>query len=95
VLRPAAEFLFHRTERVHVEFPAIAALDRRSARLLDQRGQPLPIEVSLTERDDAGHTILVADVALAQLGAGDYVLDVSAGGGAQEGHRQVGLRVIR
>jgi hypothetical protein len=95
VLRPVADFLFHRTERVHVEFPTVKALDRRAARVLDQRGQPLPVEATLTERDDAGQTTLVADLNLAQLSAGDYVLDVSVGGGADTQRRQVALHVVR
>src|SRR6185295_4703509 len=80
-LRPVAEFLFRRTDRVHVEFPALKTLDQRTARVLDRRGTAIPLEVTLTERDDAGKTTLVADLSLAPLGAGDYVIEVTAGSG--------------
>jgi len=95
VLRPAAEFLYRRTERVHVEWPVLKPLDQRTARVLDRRGQPLPVAATLTERDDAGQAMLVADVSLAQLSPGDYVLEVSAGSGAETQKRFVAVRVVR
>jgi hypothetical protein len=48
--RPVAGFQFRRSERVRVEWPALKALDRREARLLDLNGQPLPVPVAITER---------------------------------------------
>jgi VWFA-related protein len=95
VLRPVADFLFHRTERVHVECPALKPIEQRTARVLDQRGKPLPLDVTLTERDDAGRTILVADLNLAPLSPGDYVLEVAVASGAENQRRQVGIRVVR
>jgi hypothetical protein len=70
-------------------------LDQRTARVLDRRGQPLPVAATLTERDDAGQAMLVADVSLAQLSPGDYVLEVSAGSGAETQKRFVAVRVVR
>ena len=94
-LRPVADFLFHRTERVHVEVPVLEALDQRTARVLDPRGQPLPLEATLTERDDAGQPMLVADLNLAPLSPGDYVLEVAVASGAESQRRQIGIRVVR
>jgi hypothetical protein len=95
VLRPVAEFLYRRTERVHIEWPMFKPLDRRTARLLDRRGQPIPVEASLTERTDDGQVVLAADLNLSQLSPGDYVLEVSAVSGAETQKRQVALRVVR
>jgi hypothetical protein len=94
-LQPVADFLFHRTERVHVEFATHKPIEQRSARLLDRRGQPLPLDATLTERDDAGRTTLVADLNLAPLSPGDYVLEVVVASGADTQRRQIGMRVVR
>jgi hypothetical protein len=94
-LRPVADFLFHRTERMHVEIPILSSIDRRVARLLDRRGQPVPVDATVTERDDAGRPILVADLNLAPLSAGDYVLEITAGQGDDTQRRYVGMRVVR
>jgi len=94
-LRPAAEFVFRRTERLHVEWPVAKVLDRRTARVLDRRGQSLPVPAALTERDDAGRQILVADINLAPLSPGDYVLDVTVASGTETQQRLLAFRVIR
>jgi VWFA-related protein len=95
VLRPVADFLYHRTERVHVEWPTLKPLDQRTARVLDRRGQPVPVAATLTERDDAGQAVLIADLNLAQLSPGDYVLEVSVASGSLKQSRQVAIRVVR
>jgi hypothetical protein len=95
-LRPAADSQFSRTERVHVEVPERAVLTARSARVVDRRGQPMPFEVAVTERDVNGVPTLVADLTLAPFAAGDYAIDVSGtvAGGAPE-HVIIPLRVTR
>jgi hypothetical protein len=40
-LRPVADQLFRRSERVHLEWAIKKPLENRAVRLLDQRGQPL------------------------------------------------------
>jgi hypothetical protein len=52
-------------------------------------------EVTLTERDDNGRTLIVADLNLAPLGPGDYVLELSVGSGADNERRQVAFRLVR
>jgi hypothetical protein len=94
-LRPVADFQYRRTERLHIEWPLSAALDRRTARLLDRRGQPIAVEVAVTDRADGGAAVLVADVNLAPLNAGDYVLDVTAARGADQQRALVAFRVVR
>jgi len=94
-LQPVADFQFRRTERIHVEWPVLKALDQRTARLLDRRGQPLPFETALTDRDVNGMPALAADLNLAALGAGDYVIEVLAGSGTDAQRALLGFRVIR
>ena len=47
-LRPAADFQFRRTERVHIEWPMLKPFDDRQARLLGRTGQPLAVSVTVT-----------------------------------------------
>ena len=94
-LKPVADLEFRRTERVHVEWPIVSSLDQRSARLLDRRGQPLPIEATLTERTATSGSVLAADVNLGPLAPADYVLDVTASHGADTERRLVAFRVVR
>jgi hypothetical protein len=90
-LHPAADPQFRRTERLHVEWPVSGALDQRQARLLGKNGAPLPIPLTLTERDGK----LALDLNLAPLTDGDYVLEVVAGPGASNARKLSAIRVIR
>ena len=80
-LLPAASFQFSRTERAHLEFAVADDAKASGARLLDRTGQALTVPVTTGERTDAqtGQRWLTADVTLAPLGAGDYVVEVSIG----------------
>ena len=75
--RPVAAFEFARNERIRVEWPVLAALDRRAVRLLDRAGKPLSVELPLAE--DAARKQLVVDMSLSGLGRGDYLIELSAG----------------
>ncbi len=94
-LKPVADLEFRRTERVHIEWPIVSSLDQRSARLLDRRGQPLPVEATVTERTATSGSVLAADVNLGPLAPADYVLDVTASHGADTERRLVAFRVVR
>jgi len=94
-LRPVADFEYRRTERVHLEWPELQPLDQRSARLLDRRGQPLPIEATATERSSPGGQLLAVDVNLGPLAPADYLLEVTAGHGADTERRVVAFRIVR
>jgi hypothetical protein len=71
---------FRRIERLRLEvaMPDAAPV---TARLLDRRGEPLPIPVDVTDRVDEtdGARWTVLDVALAPLAIGDYVIELSQG----------------
>ena len=94
-LRPAADFQFRRTERVHVEWPIRGTLDRREARLLNRSGQPLAVPVTVTERDSGGRRTLAADLLPAPLADGDYVIELTAGGAGEPERRYVAVRIVR
>jgi hypothetical protein len=94
-LRPVANYQYWRTERVHIEWPIAAALDQRIARLLGRDGRPLVVPVNLTERDQNGRRMLAADLNLAPLAPGDYVIELVAGAGTSEVRRYIPIRVLR
>jgi hypothetical protein len=79
-LRPTADPSYRRTERAHVEWRVAALADERKARLLDRTGQPLAVPVTLSARETNGRTVIAADVNLAPLSAGDYVIELTLGG---------------
>lgn len=95
VPRPAAEYKFRRTERIHVEWPVAKTLDERSARLLSRRGDPLPVPVALTERADGDRITLAADLTLAPLVDGDYVIEIAVGAGSDRAQKLLAFRVVR
>lgn len=88
-LHPVADFQYRRTERVHIEWMTGAALEAREARLLDRAGNPLPVQVNLGEKTGA----LVADVNLAPLGPGDYVIELSVTAGGKTTRTKIAIRV--
>ncbi len=94
-LLPVADAQYRRTERAHIEWPLLQPIDTRSAVLLDRLGQPMPLDVTLTERDDLGQSMLAVDVSLAPLAPGDYVISLAAGSGNDVERHLLALRVIR
>jgi hypothetical protein len=94
-LRPVADLQYRRTERLHVQWPLTSPIDRHTARLLSGAGQPLAVPVRVSERDVDGRPVLTADVNLAPLAAGDYVIELVIGRGADELRTLVGFRVLQ
>jgi len=80
-LVPAGSFQFSRTERARLEFPVATDTKVGAGRLLDKSGEPLAVPVTMGERTDeqTGQRWLTADIILAALGAGDYVVEVTTG----------------
>lgn len=76
-LRPAGSVQFRRTERLQVRWPVQGSVAGPTARLLGRDGVPLELSVAATTREEAGVTYLVADLNLAPLTAGEYVLEVT------------------
>ena len=92
-LWPSAAHFFTRNDRLHLEWPESGPLDSHVARLLDKRGQPIAVGVTLAEPPNPDHPALVGDVSLAPLAPGDYVVELVVGrAGATERHL-VAIRV--
>ena len=75
--------------------PSDLELDRREARLLGRNGEPLPVPVTLTEREVNGRPVVAADVNLAPLTDGEYAIELTVGAGATVEKRVVAIRVSR
>ncbi len=99
VYMPAADPRFRRTERVRVALPVAAAdATAATAELLDRTGAVLsaiPVKAELLEPDADGIRWAQADVTLAPLSAGDYVLRVSVAHGAGTSQVLTGIKVVQ
>jgi hypothetical protein len=76
---PTADLRFRRSDRLKVEVPS--AVDVTSARLLDRTGKAMaaiPVAANTRSTPD-GMKWATAEVQLAPLAPGDYVLEVVAG----------------
>lgn len=93
-LQPAPNRTFSRTERVHLELEAASGSPAWTGALLDRNGHPLPIPIQTGERLDAatGQRWLTADLTLAPLGAGDYLIELTRADGTKT---LTGIRVTQ
>jgi VWFA-related protein len=92
-LLPAAEPQFRRTERLRLQWITSGPFDARTARLVGPQGAPLPVPVQVTEQADGRW--LIADLTLAPLAAGDYVIEVAATRGVDTFTSWFAFRVLR
>jgi len=99
---PTADLRFRRNEQLRVEVPGDAA-DGVSARLLDRTGKALNVPVTAAVRDEGdGSRWHTAQLALAPLAPGDYVIEITraggpgrAGGAGGESRALAAFRVIQ
>jgi VWFA-related protein len=93
-LQPASTRVFPRSERLRFELDAGEG-ESWTAALLDRNGATLPVPVMVGERIDtaAGTRVLTADLTLAPLGAGDYVVQLTKTRGADHQTVLGGFRV--
>jgi len=91
VVRPAASPQFRRTERIQIRWPMLKKIEGPVARVLGRDGKPIDLAVTLSERDEGGIPMLVADFNLAPLTAGEYIIEVRGG----EAVADVAIRVMR
>jgi len=90
---PAAIFVFARDDRARVDWPILQPLQSHEVRLLDRFGLPLKFKVNTQELEVGQGRRLVADLTLAPLGRGDYLLELTATTGAVSETRLLALRV--
>jgi VWFA-related protein len=96
-MQPAADVRFSRSERMRLEIALPPDLKPSTGRVLDRTGSPLPVPVTVGEGTDdrTRRRWLYADVTLAPLAAGDYVIEIGARGPAGEVRVATGVRVVR
>ncbi len=74
---PTADLRFRRNEQVHIEIPTPDS-QPVTGRLLDRNGRPIAIPVTTGVRDDPdGSRWATAQVALAPLTVGDYLVEIT------------------
>jgi hypothetical protein len=93
---PTADPRFRRTERLVVETPLVTSGATVAARLLNRAGQPMAVPVTLSERLDESLQlrVAIAEVALAPLAPGEYIVEMTASGGGNTSNVSYGFRVI-
>jgi hypothetical protein len=80
-----------RGDRIRIDWPILAAADRRELRLLDRAGRPLPVDLPLTE-DPATRGLSLA-FPLAAFSRADYLIELTVTAGAVTERRLLALRV--
>jgi VWFA-related protein len=78
---------FVRSDRLRVEWPVLAPLDRREARLLDSAGKPVAFDLPVSEAPD-GKTVVV-ELPLAPFGHGGYSIELTAASGGKTEQRRL------
>jgi len=91
---PTADLQFRRTERVRLELPTTAPVTATSGEVLDRAGKPMSLTVTATTRTEGGITWASAELNLAPLAAGDYVLKLKAEAGGKTEEVVTGFRLV-
>jgi VWFA-related protein len=93
---PTADPRFRRTERLRLEVPLMAEGFTPTGRMLTREGQPMPLIVSYTTRVDEARNVRfgVAEVVLAPLAEGEYVVEVSLEKNGKTDVVSYGFRII-
>jgi hypothetical protein len=96
-MQPAPAHVFPRSERIRLELEAAAGAPAWTAVVMDRNGGKTPVPVVVGERTDAatGQRWLTADVTLAPLGPGDYVVELTTTTGSEQKRTLVAIRVTQ
>jgi hypothetical protein len=92
--QPTADARFRRAERLRVDVAVAGSAPTVSARLLDRKGQPLALPVATAVRDETYLRIASAELALAPLALGDYLVEVSLQRGSRRDKVVVAVRIV-
>jgi hypothetical protein len=90
---PAALRSFSRSDVIRVEWAILRPLDASAVRLLDRRGDPLPIALEVHGDARADRDAVVAELALAPLARGEYIVEIIASASAVSERKLVAFRV--
>ena len=92
--QPTADLRFRRAERLRLDVPLSGPVDAVSARVLDRKGEPLAVPATALQREDSGMRLASAEVTLAPLAAGDYLIEVSATRGDRQEKTLAAIRIV-
>jgi VWFA-related protein len=79
VFTPTAVAQFSRTERVRIDVPVETGTTAAAAEILDRSGKPINVPVHASTRVEGSITWATAELSLAPLAAGDYLVRLTAG----------------
>jgi hypothetical protein len=96
-MQSATARILPRSDRVHLELEAPPDSPTWIGALLDRNGTKTAVPVTVGERTDSGsgQRWLTADVTLAPLGAGDYIIELTSTVGTQQRRTLVAIRVTQ
>jgi len=92
--QPTADLRFRRAERVRLDVPLSVTADSVSARVLDRKGQALAVPAAIAQREDNGLRLASAEVALAPLAPGDYLIEVCARRSDRQEKMLAAIRIV-
>jgi VWFA-related protein len=92
--QPTADLRFRKAERIRVDVPLAGVIESNTAQLLDRKGQPLPLPVTAAQREEGAQRFATADLALAPLAPGDYLIEVSVRRGEKTDKVLVAFRMV-
>ena len=87
---PTADLRFRRNEQIRIDVPT-SDVQPMTGRLLDRTGKSLAVPIATAVRDDPdGSRWVSAQLALAPLAVGDYIVELTRAGGAGRAGRAEG-----
>ncbi|MGE5360976.1 MAG: VWA domain-containing protein [Bacteroidales bacterium] len=92
--QPTADPRFRKAERLRADVPLADAAAALGARLLDRKGQPLQVPVTVSAREDNALRLASCEVTLAPLAQGDYVIELTATKDAKAEKCFVAFRIV-
>jgi VWFA-related protein len=92
--QPTADLRFRRQERVRIDVPVTRRFQGASATLLDRAGHRLQVPVVIGAREEGGAVFVTAELALAPLAPGDYVVEITLDTSATSAPLLVPFRII-
>ena len=94
VFQATADARFRRAERLRVDAAIAGPVPTVSARLIDRKGLALAVPVTATVRAEGFLRLASAELALAPLGPGDYLVEISLARGARTDKVLAAFRIV-
>ena len=91
--QPTTDPRFRRAERLRIDVP-LAGGCSVAVRLLDRRGQALPVPFAVAPALEAGAAVARAELSLAPLAQADYLVEVTIRRGEDERKHIVAIRIV-